>query len=105
MTAIDLDRENTLHHIDEALDSLLVLRLAIGGLPDAVPHHSFDRALNGEEYQEARERAHKAWEPIIEKADNHQAAMRAEEAVNALAVKAAEIGWRLAMVSGAERLG
>lgn len=104
---LDIDRQATIDRLDEALDAILTLRVVIGGLPaDGLPHHSCDRALlASQSYQMAREHAHQTWRPIIEKADDPRAAMRAEEAVNALAVKAAELGWRLAMAAGAGRLG
>ena len=101
-----LDLHDTVHHLDAALDAILTIRLAIGDLPVALPHHGFDRALlASQSYQMALEAAHQAWEPIVEKAGDTQAAMRAEEAVNALAVRAAELGWRLAMTAGASRRG
>ena len=104
MMTLDLDREDTLHHLDEALDAILTIRVALGGLPDSLPHHGFDRALlASQSYQVAKERARQAWRPLIEKAGDTQAAMRAEEAVNALNTRAAELGWRLAFFAGANR--
>ena len=106
MTNNKLNLPDTVHHLDVALDSLLVLRVAVGGLPDSLPHHGFDRALlASQSYQMARDEARQAWEPIVEKTDNPRAVMKAEEAVNQLAVTAAELGWRLAMAAGAGRLG
>jgi len=93
--------------LSDAFDSLVTVHILLTGLPPMeLPHHGLDRALlASQSYQMAREAARQAWEPIVEKADDPRAAMRAEEAVNALAVKAAELGWRLAMAAGAGRLG
>ena len=101
-TKLDLDLHDTVHHLDAALDAILTIRLALGGLP-ALPHHGLDRALMDDEYQAAKERARQAWAPIIEKAGDTKATFAAEEAVHQWVVKAAELGWRMAMAAGAGR--
>ena len=106
MNKLDETRiEDITHDLDQALGRLLSARLSLTGLPpgELPAHGALDAALRDESYQVAKERAHRAWRPIIEKANDTQAAMRAEEAVNELNVRAAELGWRLAFFVGANR--
>ncbi len=58
-TKHEIDREDAIHHADVAMDAILTIRLALGGVPDSLPHHGFDRALLADEsYQAARSAAH-----------------------------------------------
>ena len=107
MTTLDLDREDTLRHIDEALDSLLVLRVVIGGLPGSLPHHGFDRALMDEACQEARARFGAAWDALmtmVPEGEANPVALALEAACNQVAVATAEAAWKLAMAAGAGRI-
>ena len=100
----DTDKQTVLDHLSAAQDELLAAMLRLGPLPMELPAQGFDRALlASQSYQVAKERARQAWRPLIEKAGDTQAAMRAEEAVNELNVRAAELGWRLAFFAGANR--
>lgn len=105
MTKLDLDREDTVHHLDVAISSLMALRVVIGGTPDDAPLQALDRALAGDpDFQRAKQDAQRAWEPIVETAQDQQAAFRAEEAVNHMAAEACRVGWALAIVVVAGRL-
>ena len=72
---LDIDLQD---QADAALDAILTIRLALGGLP-ALPHHGLDKALLADEgYQGAKDRAHRAWAPLVEKANDPRASMRAD---------------------------
>ena len=101
---LELDRP-TIECLDDAIGSLMILRVAIGGTPSDPPFRSLDKALADDQgFQQAKQDAQRAWEPIVEAAQDQQAAFRAEEAVNHLAAEACRVGWAVAMVVVAKRL-
>ena len=108
-TKLELSREETLAHLSEALDAILILFVVLqGDIPSDLPFHSFDRAIKtDEEYVEARARFRVAWTALMEDVpvgETNPRALALEAACNEVAVATAEAGWRLAMAAGAERI-
>jgi len=99
MNKAGLDRQDTIDRLDEAICSLMTMRVAIGGTPDDSPVQALDEAIRGDQaYQETKDRAHRAWAPIVEAAGCTRACLDAEAAVNHMAAEACRVGWQLAMV-------
>jgi len=107
----EIDRQETLAHLSEALDSILTLFVIVqGGLPTDLPFHSFDQALllADEGYQEARAKYRAAWDALMESVpvgETNPLAMDLEAACNEVVTQGAEVGWRLAMAAGVGRRG
>ena len=96
--------EDVLAHLDEALDSLMAARVLVGGVPAMeVPAVALDEALAGDDaYQAARKRFRGAWESLAELVDGGETnpvMLTMEESVNAMAVAATDVGWRLGVTT------
>ena len=108
MTKLELDRQDTLDRLDEALDSILTLRIALGGLPDDLPAMGLDTGLkHSRAHQAARARFRTGWDALVETSPGgptNSLALDLEARINEMSVVAAEVGWQMAMAAGVERL-
>ena len=107
-TKLELGHQDTVEELDAALDCLLRLRVALGGLPASLPHHGFDQALGASQsYQDARARFRSAWDALMEKVPGGSTCPQAldlEARTNEMSVVAAEVSWQMAMAAGVDRL-
>lgn len=105
MTKLAIDREDTIDCLDEAICSLMTLRVAIAGVPTHELPDSIDEALRGDpDFQQAKLDAQRAWEPIIEEVGCSRACLDAEAATTHMAAEACRVGFQLAMVIVARQL-
>lgn len=87
------DQREVAVHLREALDHLLAGLVLAEGLPNLnVPGEALDIALRAPPaFKEARERLQQALQGILDR----EVVLAVEEAANALAARAAEVGFRL----------
>jgi hypothetical protein len=79
-------------HLEAALDNVLAVLAAAGGLPMAVPNDALDAALAADRaFGRARRRFYRS----LKTAGDDTQVMAIEEAANAMAGRAAEAGYRL----------
>lgn len=95
MTADDL-----VERLDVALDHLLAVRVAVGGLVEApLPEQALDAALGQAGYQEARKGFVAAMEAARAAGLPDDALHAVEAAAHHLAAQAAEVGWALGVTA------
>ncbi len=99
MTTLAISRQTTIDCLDEAISSLMALRVVLGGIPGDAPFSASDRALAADEgFQQAKLDAQRAWRRIIEEVGCSRVCLDAEAATNHMAAEACRVGWQLAMV-------
>lgn len=96
-----MNPEDLTDHVDVALDALLAVRLALGGLSGtALPEEAMDTALGLHQgFQEARRGFVAALVHLRDAGVTDEAVFAIEAAAHHLAGQAAEVGWLLAMTA------
>ena len=97
MTPIDsTTQEQVADHLASALDALLAASVLVGGFPGDVPDEALAAALVADEgVQEAREGVQEALRGVREVGVVGEPYLDLEGAVNALAARTAEAGYRV----------
>ncbi|GMV42249.1 MAG: hypothetical protein AMXMBFR64_39650 [Myxococcales bacterium] len=96
-----MNNADQVDRLDVALDALLAVRVALGGLlTDAMPDEALDEALRHHEgYQAARRAFVEALYGAGRGGVNDEHIFAIESAAHTLAARAAEVGWRLGVTA------
>ena len=94
-----LSQEQTIAHLSTALHELLAATVLMGGLPDDVPDDALDAALKTDPtVMKARKSVQDALQRLRSRGVG-EALFAWEEAVNALAARCAEVGYRVGQIT------
>ena len=91
--------EKAFDHLNTAIHELLAAAVLVGGLPDDIPDDALDAALKTDPtVQEARKSVQDALQTLQSRGVG-EALFAWEEAVNALAARCAEVGYRIGRIT------
>ncbi len=101
-----MDVEAITERLDRALDDLLAVRVAVGGLPVEPPAEGLDAALMADDnYQMARQAFSKTLHKFLGRVpdDLRPDVILLEGTVNELVTTSTDVGWRVGVLHGRGR--